>query len=52
MANQRTAVALKGQAYHYQFVFGLGLGHCDGKVQDLTIAETLSWAWRGYVAPQ
>jgi len=52
MANQRTAVALKGQAYHYRFVFGLGLGHCDGKVQDLTIAETLSWAWRGYVAPQ
>jgi len=23
-------------------------GHCDGKVFDETLAETLLWAWRGY----
>jgi iron(III)-enterobactin esterase len=48
MANQRTAAALKAKNYHYRYVVGQGLGHCDGKVQDLTIAETLSWVWRGY----
>jgi enterochelin esterase-like enzyme len=48
VANQRMAAALKAKAYHYHYVFGLGLSHCDPKVQDLTIAEALSWAWRGY----
>ena len=48
VANQRTAAALKAKNYHYHYVYGLGLGHCDGKVQDLTSAEALSWAWRGY----
>jgi enterochelin esterase-like enzyme len=48
MANQRTAAALKAKNYHYRFVYGQGLGHCDGKVQDQTLAEALSWTWRGY----
>jgi iron(III)-enterobactin esterase len=51
MANQRTAAALKAKNYHYRYVFAKGLGHCAGQVVDLTLAETLSWAWRGYPAP-
>jgi enterochelin esterase family protein len=48
MANERTAAALKAKNYHYRYVFGKGAGHCDGKVQQQTIAEALSWVWRGY----
>ena len=48
VANQRTAAALKAKNYHYRYVFGKGVGHCAGQVQDATIAEALSWAWRGY----
>jgi iron(III)-enterobactin esterase len=48
MANQRTAAALKAKSYHYRYVFGKGLGHCAGEIQNQTIAEALSWAWRGY----
>lgn len=50
LANQRTAAALKAKGYHYRFVFSEDTGHCDGKVFDLTLADTLSWVWRGYVA--
>jgi enterochelin esterase-like enzyme len=50
LANRRTAAALKAKGYHYRFVFSKATGHCDGKVFDLTLADTLSWAWRGYVA--
>jgi iron(III)-enterobactin esterase len=48
MANERTAAALKAKNYHYRYVFGKGAGHCDGKVQQQTIGEALSWVWRGY----
>jgi enterochelin esterase family protein len=48
LANQRTAAALKTQNYHYRFVEGLGAGHCDQRVQDLTMADTLLWVWQGY----
>jgi iron(III)-enterobactin esterase len=48
MANERTAAALKGKNYHYRYVMGKGAGHCDPKVQNQTIAEALSWVWRGY----
>jgi iron(III)-enterobactin esterase len=48
LANQRTAAALKTKNYHYRFVEGLGAAHCDGRVQDLTMADTLLWVWRGY----
>ena len=42
MANQRTAAALKDKGYHYRFTYAKGLGHCDQKVFDLTLADTLS----------
>lgn len=48
MANQRTAADLKAAHYHYHFVFSKATGHCDGKIYDLTLAETLAWMWRGY----
>lgn len=51
MANQRTAADLMMKGYHYRYVFGNGLGHCAGQMQDQTIGEALSWAWRGYQAP-
>ena len=50
LANQRTAAALKAKGYHYRFVYSKATGHCDGKVFDLTLADTLSWVWRGYGA--
>lgn len=51
LANQRTAAALKAKGYHYRYHYAAGLGHCDFKVEQQTIAENLSWLWRGYVAP-
>jgi iron(III)-enterobactin esterase len=48
MANQRTAAALKEKGYHYRYVFAHGVGHCDAKVQQATLADALSWVWRGY----
>ena len=48
MANQRTAAALKAKGFHYKFVQGMGVGHCDGKVQSATLADALVWVWRGY----
>jgi enterochelin esterase-like enzyme len=50
MGNQRTAAALKAKGYHYRFTYAKGLGHCDQRVFDLTLAQTLSWVWRGYSA--
>ncbi|HMI94153.1 MAG TPA: alpha/beta hydrolase-fold protein [Polyangiales bacterium] len=48
MANQRTAAALAAKGYHHRFVSANGAGHCDGKVFDQTLPETLLWTWRGY----
>lgn len=48
MANQRTAAALKDKGYDYRFVFSLRSGHCDRKVFEHTLADTLVWMWRGY----
>jgi enterochelin esterase-like enzyme len=48
MANQRTAAALAAKGYHYRWITANGAGHCDGKVYDQTLAETLLWTWRGY----
>jgi enterochelin esterase-like enzyme len=50
MAGQRTAAALKAKGYNHRFVFSLGTGHCDRKVFEQTIADTLVWTWRGYHA--
>ena len=48
MAGQRTAMAFKSKGYHYRFVLGLGLGHCDQQVQRATMGDALLWLWRGY----
>jgi len=48
LANQRTAAALKAKGYHYRYVFGQNAGHCEGGVQNATLADALVWVWRGY----
>ncbi|MDB6155673.1 MAG: putative hydrolase of the alpha/beta superfamily protein [Chthoniobacteraceae bacterium] len=50
MAGQRTAAALKAKGYHQRFVFSQATGHCDGRVFQQTLADTLVWVWRGYHA--
>ena len=50
MAGNRTAAALKAKGYHHRFVYSLATGHCDGKVFQQTLADTLVWVWRGYHA--
>lgn len=48
MAGHRTAAALKAKGYHQRYVFSKATGHCDGKVFNQTLADTLVWVWRGY----
>ena len=48
MAGQRTSAALSAKGYHHRFVFSKATGHCDGKVFNHTLADTLVWLWRGY----
>ena len=48
MANQRTAAALAAKGYHHRWITATNAGHCDGKVFEQTLAETLLWTWRGY----
>ncbi len=50
MANERTAAALKAKGYDYRYVYSKATRHCDGKVFEQTLAETLVWMWRGYHA--
>src|SRR6266705_7118449 len=50
MAGERTAAALKTKGYHQCFVFTRGTGHCDRRVFEQTLADTLVWMWRGYHA--
>jgi enterochelin esterase-like enzyme len=50
MAGQRTAAALQAKGYNHRFVFTLATGHCDKRVFDQTLADTLVWMWRGYHA--
>ena len=50
MAGQRTAAALQAKGYHNRFVFSKATGHCDGRVFNLTLADTLVWVWQGYHA--
>jgi enterochelin esterase-like enzyme len=50
MAGQRTAAALDARGYKHRFVFSLSSGHCDGRVFEQTLADTLVWVWRGYHA--
>jgi enterochelin esterase family protein len=51
IANQRTAAALEAKGYHDRFVYAMGAGHCDGSVQNATLADTLVWMWQGYPPP-
>ena len=48
LAQQRTAAALAAKGYHYRWITAINAGHCDGKVFNQTLAETLLWTWRGY----
>jgi iron(III)-enterobactin esterase len=48
MAGKRTADALKAAGYNFRFVFSLQSRHCDGRVFQHTLADTLVWTWRGY----
>ena len=50
MAGERTAAALRDKGYHYRYVFSRATGHCDSKVFEHTLADTLVWVWRGYPA--
>jgi enterochelin esterase-like enzyme len=50
MAGKRTAEALKAKDYNYRFIYSLGTRHCDGKVFEQTLADTLVWVWHGYSA--
>lgn len=48
MANERTAAALKAKGYDYRYVFSRASRHCDRRVFEQTLADTLIWAWQGY----
>jgi len=48
MAGKRTAAALEAKGYDHRFVFSLDTRHCDGRVFEHTLADTLVWIWRGY----
>jgi enterochelin esterase-like enzyme len=48
MAGRRTSAALTNKGYHHRFVFSKATGHCDGKVFQQTLADTLVWLWRGW----
>jgi enterochelin esterase-like enzyme len=50
MAGERTAAALKTKGYHHRYVFSRATGHCDRKVFEQSLADTLVWVWRGYHA--
>jgi len=50
MAGERTADALKAKGYNHRYVFSLATGHCDRRVFEQTLADTLVWTWRGYHA--
>ncbi len=50
MAGERTEAALKAKGYNHRYVFSLATGHCDRRVFEQTLADTLVWTWRGYHA--
>jgi len=47
-AGRRTSAALTAKGYHHRFVFSKATKHCDGRVFELTLADTLVWLWRGW----
>ena len=50
LANKRTAKALEAKGYNYRFIFSRSSGHCDRRVFEHTLADTLVWIWQGYKA--
>ncbi len=48
MANERTAAALKAKGYDYRYIFSRSTRHCDKKVFEHTLADTLVWMWQDY----
>lgn len=50
MAGKRTSAALQAKGYHHRYVFSLASNHCDRRVFEHTLADTLVWIWRGYHA--
>ena len=48
MAGMRTNVALNKKGYHHRYVFSKKTGHCDKRVFEHTLADTLVWLWRGW----
>ena len=47
---ERKIFVLKAKGYHHRYVFSKATGHCDKRVFELTLADTLVWVWRGYKA--
>lgn len=50
MAGLRTEAALAKKGYPHRFIFSKGTGHCDKRVFEHTLADTLVWLWSGYPA--
>lgn len=48
MAGHRTAAALQAKGYPHRYVFSKATGHCDKRVFQHTLADTLVWVWSGY----
>ena len=46
MANERMAAALKTKGYDYRYLYSLATGHCDTRVFEHSLVETLLWIWR------
>ena len=52
MAGLRTEAVLQEKGYHHRFIFSRATNHCDHKVFERTLADTLVWSWRGYHADE
>ncbi len=50
MAGKRTDEALTKVGYDHRFIFSLATSHCDSRLYQQTLADTLVWIWRGYRA--
>jgi predicted alpha/beta superfamily hydrolase len=48
MAGMRTNMTLDQKGYHHRYVFSKKSGHCDKRVFEHTLADTLVWLWRGW----
>jgi len=48
MAGRRTAAALEAKGYNHRFVFSVETRHCDRRVFEQTLADTMVWLWRGW----